>query len=329
VFLALQALATAAMLAAMRSSRRDLRGPGWPASVAPCATRRRGPRVGSLALAAAIPLVWLAACRAPSSEDPRDAIEGGEKAALRFHEPRDATRGGVNRPALPGERGRESPLWINRPATRASGCTAERAGAPAAVAGRATYYDATDRGSCSFDPPREPSDRMVAALSGADYAHASWCGACLAVAGPLGDVVVRVVDQCPGCRRGDLDLSREAFAKIAPLSAGRTKVAWREVPCPVTGPVVYQVKPGSNPQWTAIQLRNHRHRIARLEARDAGGVYHAIARTDDNYFVAPGGLGPGPYALRVSDVHGHALEDDAIALGSAAQPGAAQFPRCR
>jgi hypothetical protein len=27
--------------------------------------------------------------------------------------PRDATRGGVNRPALPGERGRESPLWID------------------------------------------------------------------------------------------------------------------------------------------------------------------------------------------------------------------------
>jgi expansin len=264
-------------------------------------------------------LAGLAACRGPSG-DPR---------------------GGVDRPALSSE-GREGPLGINppgrrvapvagrtgeRPATRASGCP-ERTAEPAAVAGSATYYAAAGRGSCSFDPP-EPSERMVAALSSADYAHASWCGACLAVAGPLGDVVVRVVDQCPGCRRGDLDLSQEAFAQIAPLSAGRTKVAWREVPCPVTGPVVYQVKPGSNPQWTAIQLRNHRHRIARLEARDAGGAYHAIARTDDNYFVAPGGLGPGPYALRISDVHGHALEDPAIALGSAAQPGAAQFPSCR
>jgi hypothetical protein len=51
--------------------------------------------------------------------------------------------------------------------------------------------------------------------------------------------------------------------------------------------------------------------------------------TDDNYFVAPGGLGPGPYPLRVSDVHGHALEDRAIALGDGTgQPGAAQFPSC-
>lgn len=216
-----------------------------------------------------------------------------------------------------------------RAAPRASGCPGERTAAPAAEAGHATYYDLTGPGSCSFDRPRESPDRMVAAVSGADYAHAAWCGACLAVAGPLGDVVVRVVDQCPGCRHGDLDLSREAFAQIAPLSAGRTKVTWHEVPCPVTGPVVYQVKPGSTASWTAIQLRNHRHRIARLEARDAHGVYHAIARTDDNYFVVPGGLGPGPYALRVSDVHGHALEDGAIALGPAAQPGVAQFPSCR
>lgn len=292
------------MLAAMRPSRRDLRGPGWPATVAPCAIQRRA--TDRCALRLVLALVGLAACRAPSSEDPGDGIDPPAHRAA----------------PVAGRTG-------ERPATRAAACTAERAAAPTAVAGSATYYDATGRGSCSFDPPRAPSDRMVAALSGADYAHASWCGACLAVAGPLGDVVVRVVDQCPGCRHGDLDLSREAFAKIAPLSAGRTKVTWHEVPCPVTGPVVYQVKPGSNPQWTAIQLRNHRHRIARLEARDARGVYHAIARTDDNYFVAPGGLGPGPYALRVSDVHGHALEDSEIALGPAAQPGAAQFPSCR
>lgn len=209
--------------------------------------------------------------------------------------------------------------------TRTSACAVEP---PAAVAGTATYYDLTSRGSCSFAPDAA-ADRMIAAVSGADYAHAGSCGTCLAVAGPRGEVVVRVVDLCPGCRRGDLDLGRDAFAQIAPLSAGRTKVTWREVPCPVTGPVVYQVKPGSNPQWTAIQLLNHRHRIARLEARDTRGAYHAMARTDDNYFVARGGLGPGPYALRVSDVQGHALEDGAIALGPAAQPGAAQFPSCR
>src|SRR6185369_16807240 len=67
------------------------------------------------------------------------------------------------------------------------GCT----GAPVSEMGDATYYDATGAGSCSFDPS---PDRLVAALDGPDYAHASLCGACLAVAGPSGDVIVRVVD---------------------------------------------------------------------------------------------------------------------------------------
>lgn len=309
--LALHPPGSAAMLAAMRSSRRDLRGPGVPAIVAPCALRRRAVDRCVRILVVGTVLGGLVAC-APSSEG---------------HDPGERE----SSPWIDALAGRVAPVAgriAEHLVTRGSACTAERAAAPGAVTGRATYYELTDRGSCSFDLPRAPADRLIVALSGADYGHAAWCGACLSVAGPLGDVVVRVVDQCPGCRPGDLDLSREAFAKIALLSAGRTKVTWHEVPCPVSGPVVYQVKPGSNPSWTAIQLRNHRHRIARLEARDAGGVYHAIARTDDNYFVARD-LGPGPYALRVSDVHGHALEDAAIALGSAAQPGAAQFPSCR
>lgn len=199
-------------------------------------------------------------------------------------------------------------------------------GEPLSAMGVATYYDASDAGSCSFPPP---SDHLVAAMSGPDYGHAAWCGACLAVAGPTGAVIVRVVDQCPGCKHGDLDLSREAFAQIAPLSAGRTRITWHEVACPVTGPIVYQIKAGSNRQWTAIQLRNHRYAIDRLEARDAAGAYHAIARGDDNYFVATTGLGAGPYALRTVDVHGHTIEDPAIAAGAGvARPGAAQFPVC-
>jgi expansin len=200
-------------------------------------------------------------------------------------------------------------------------------GAPISGTGEGTFYDADGRGRCSFDP--SPADRLVAALNAPDYAHAAWCGACLAVQGPRGAVVVRVVDQCPGCKHGDLDLSREAFAAIAPLSAGRVAIAWHEVACPVSGPITYQLKPGSSASWTAIQLRNHRYAIATLEARGASGAYQAIARADDNYFVAPNGLGAGPFALRVTDVHGHVLEDGAIALGTTgACPGAAQLPAC-
>ena len=44
------------------------------------------------------------------------SLPGGE--CPRLLDPRDATRGGVNDPALPGQRGRESPLEINWPTWR-------------------------------------------------------------------------------------------------------------------------------------------------------------------------------------------------------------------
>jgi len=193
-------------------------------------------------------------------------------------------------------------------------------------AGEGTYYDADGTGNCSFEAT---GDRMVAAINGPDYAGAGWCGGCVAVTGPAGTVTVRIVDQCPGCARGDLDLSREAFEQIAPLSAGRVAISWQPVACDVTGPIAYHFKDGSNAFWTAIQIRNHRYPIATLEVRDAAGAYAAIGRVDYNYFVDTSGLGSGPYALRVTDTRGNVVEDDGIALGDAVtRTGAAQLPVC-
>lgn len=197
---------------------------------------------------------------------------------------------------------------------------------PGPFTGEGTYYDADGSGNCSFEAS---SDRMVAAMNAADYAGAAYCGACIAVAGPQSEVIVRIVDQCPGCKPGDVDLSREAFGVLAPLAAGRIAITWRPVACPVQGPIAYHFKDGSNPFWTAIQVRNHRYGIASLEARDGGGAWRPIERLSYNYFVESRGLGPGPYALRVTDTRGHVLEDDGVEGGDAVlRPGAAQFPEC-
>ena len=200
--------------------------------------------------------------------------------------------------------------------------------APAAVSGQATYYDADGRGRCSFDA--SPGDFLVAAISSAGDDGAGRCGACLAVTGPRGAVVVRVVDRCHGCAPGDLDLSRTAFAAIAPLAAGRVPITWREVACDVAGPIRYRFKKGSSPFWAALQIRNHRHSIASLAVRAPDGTWRTLPRTVDNYFVATRpGLGPGPYALRVTDQRGQVLEDPAIPLVDRADhPGAAQLAPC-
>lgn len=193
-------------------------------------------------------------------------------------------------------------------------------------AGEATFYDADGTGKCSFDAsPGEP----VAAMNRADFGEALGCGACVEVEGPAGIVTVRVVDRCPGCKEGSLDLSRAAFARIADPAAGRVPVRWRWVPCAVEGPLRYRFKDRSNADWTGLQVRNHRHAIATLEARRADGTWRAMRRTDYNYFVDTKGLGDGPYAFRVTDVHGAVVEDRDIAAGDGVErAGAAQLPIC-
>lgn len=202
-------------------------------------------------------------------------------------------------------------------------CTA----APPQGGGEATYYDADGTGNCSFDAT--PSDLLVAAMNEVDYGTADWCGACVEVQGPMGTVTVRIVDQCPGCEKGDIDLSAEAFAMISPLSAGRIPITWHEVACNVSGPIAYHFKDGVSAFWTAIQIRNHRYPIETVEALDGTGAYQALGRVEYNYFIEPDGLGAGPYSLRVTDSRGQVVEDADIALGDdVTRTGASQFPAC-
>jgi expansin (peptidoglycan-binding protein) len=193
--------------------------------------------------------------------------------------------------------------------------------------GEGTYYDADGSGNCSF--PATPGDLMVAAMNQTDYAGSAVCGACAHITGPSGEVTVRIVDRCPECAPGDIDMSPTAFERIAALSAGRVPIAWTFVPCGVTGPIVYQFKEGSNQWWTAVQVRNHRHAIARFEYRADDGSWREVARETYNYFVEAAGMGPGPYAFRVTDVWGNTLVDEGIPFVENGEvAGAAQLPAC-
>ena len=194
--------------------------------------------------------------------------------------------------------------------------------------GDATYYDFADgSGNCGF--PATPNDLMVGAMNHTDYADSAVCGACVQLTGPNATITVRVVDQCPECPQGDIDLSPSAFSQIADLSAGRVSIAWQYVPCDVQGPVIYHFKDGSNPWWTAVQIRNHRNAIAMFEVKQGDGSWKPVSRVDYNYFVDDQGMGDGPYTFRITDVYGHTLEDSGISLmDNGDVPGTGQFPPC-
>jgi expansin (peptidoglycan-binding protein) len=172
--------------------------------------------------------------------------------------------------------------------------------------GVATYYDATGAGACSFDPT--PGDLDVAAMNAPEFAGSAVCGECVAVTGPRGSVTVRIVDLCPECEAGHLDLSAEAFAKVANPVDGRVAIRWQATPCAVTGNVAYHFKDGSNPYWTALQVRNHRLPIAKLEI-EKSGAFVEVARASYNYFVDPAGTGSGAVHVRITAIDGQTLDD--------------------
>jgi len=173
--------------------------------------------------------------------------------------------------------------------------------------GEATYYAATGAGACMFDP--SPNDLMVAALNAPDWSGSAWCGACARVDGPMGTITVRIVDLCPECQTGDLDLSPEAFEQIAPIEQGRVGIDWTYVSCNVTGPVEYRYKDGTNPWWTAVQVLNHALPIASLEWSADGSAFHPATRQDYNYFLDASGFGDNPISVRISAVDGQTLTD--------------------
>lgn len=191
--------------------------------------------------------------------------------------------------------------------------------------GIATYYDATGAGACSFDP--SPNDLMVAALNNDEYNNAAYCGAYVQVNGAKGSIVVRIVDLCPECLAGHLDLSREAFALIDDLYKGRVSITWRVVSPAISGPIAYHFKEGSNQWWTAVQVRNHRNPIAKFEYWN-GSQWVTVPRVSYNFFVQTNpGMGVGPYKFRVTDWYSNTLTDSGIPFSeNGTINGTAQFP---
>jgi expansin len=184
---------------------------------------------------------------------------------------------------------------------------------PPARSGVAVYYDYRQgRGNCSFD--QLPSDGLYASLSPPEYDDASACGATLDVHGPKGTVRVTVVDQCPGCGVGRLDLSRGAFTQIASISSGAVPITYRPVfdPKPPE-PLRISVKDGSSAQSLALNVAGTGNPLSYVEVRTRGGDWRTMARRSDDYWVTDPG-GDGPFDLRISDTIGDAVTVAGVAL---------------
>lgn len=178
-------------------------------------------------------------------------------------------------------------------------------------------------GNCNFDPT--PEDPMVVALNLTEYGQAGLCGGCMEVQGPNQKKVnVRIVDSCAGCSTTEFGVTPQVFDAVGASDLVKTTVKWRYTTCPVQGPVRYHFKDGSSQYWVAIQPRNYRWPIQKLEW-NKNGTWVEIHREAYNYFVEPAGMTP-PVQVRVTGSNGETLTDTLPSLiGGTTLDGATQF----
>ncbi|QIS03611.1 hypothetical protein F5X71_15935 [Nocardia brasiliensis] len=194
------------------------------------------------------------------------------------------------------------------------------------VSGEARFYSFGRRVSCSY--PDLPLDGLYVGMSTAEYGTAERCGGYLDVAGPRGSVRVQIVDRCPGCAPGQLDLSTAAFSRIADLSDGVAKVGYTLVrnPEPVTE-LTYEVKPDATATWFSILFAGTGNPLHEVAIRPAtGGAWQQLTRGMDNYWSISR-AGPGPFAARLTDIHGNRVEIAGITVEPGLRPTGARLYR--
>ena len=193
--------------------------------------------------------------------------------------------------------------------------------------GKATFYDmGGGTGNCSF--PSVPANDLFVALGASEYGNGAACGGYLDVTGPKGKVRVKVVDSCPPCSAGHIDLSRTAFGKIADHVQGIIPITYKAVVNPpVPGPLSVRFEGGSTRYWMSFQVDNHGNPLRTAQIRTgSSGSWASAARQKHGVWVVNGGAGSGPFQLRLTDVYGRVATASGVRLtGDVTQKLSARF----
>ena len=184
-------------------------------------------------------------------------------------------------------------------------------------AGEATWYDPKDSpGMAGLGDYR--NKYFVAAMNTDDYMN-DLAGAFIELTGESGETInVLIVDMLVGAKKGNIDLSKEAFQEIAPLATGRVAITWRVVPLPTDDPVVFRWHCKSTKYWAALQVRNSVYPVKKVEYLDEKtGEYIPLRKESYYVFTADNGLGSdGPFTFRITDVFGHQIIEENIPYAS-------------
>jgi expansin (peptidoglycan-binding protein) len=206
-------------------------------------------------------------------------------------------------------------------------CAASLGGPPplgSVTQGQAYFYDPGEGpGACSLGPL--PANGLYVSLAEPQYAGGAACGSYVDITGPSGKVTAEVVDSCPGCTDGGIDLSEAAFAKVANPAQGMAEVSYVQARDPkLPGPLALRVAQSSTSGWLAVQVLNAGNPLASVAVAPwnspPGTGWHSLALSPDDYWTDAAGAGPGPFRVRITDIFGHQV----VARGIRLHPGTLQ-----
>ncbi|KAI0101599.1 carbohydrate-binding module family 63 protein [Nemania sp. FL0031] len=190
-----------------------------------------------------------------------------------------------------------------------------------AVAGRSTFYGGNlNGGACSFATYTLPSGIFGTAFSGAAWDSAAHCGACLQVTANGKSIIAMVVDKCPECEAGHLDLFENAFDVLSPSSSDLLSTSYTFVDCPISSPLVLHNKSGTSAYWFSLQVVNANEPVAKLEvSTDGGSTWKATTRQDYNFFENASGFGTDTVDVRVTSESGSTVVVKNVGVASDSQ----------
>ncbi|DAZ93231.1 TPA: hypothetical protein N0F65_005085 [Lagenidium giganteum] len=198
-----------------------------------------------------------------------------------------------------------------------------------------TTYGLTEpkSGNCNFHAYPDEAKVKFAALNTEQFMQTKNCGRCAEVActdplcanAKVKKEVVYIVDQCPGCPFGDLDLGAEVFESITGLTSNRVQIKWKFVDCPVKTNVVYCLKGGSNEFWVAIQPANF---VAGIESMQINGKDTTMV--DSAYFFLLDSKSEyktdlSSVKITLKSVNGEVIEDTVALTAGNCTEGKSQF----
>ncbi|CAH0516879.1 unnamed protein product [Peronospora belbahrii] len=188
-------------------------------------------------------------------------------------------------------------------------------------------------GNCNMMSSLDFATMDYVALNDAQWDGLHNCGRCAEVscvdercADQSKSIVVQILDRCPDCRYGDLDLSQSVFKTLTGSTPARYRIKWKLVTCPVLGNVKYCLKGGSNSYWLAVQPTNVATGIKHLQINGKETIMLGSAY----YFLLDGGSQTQTdlscMKIAMTDVNDNSMEETVSLTADKCTEGTRQFP---